>query len=189
MVSPNEAALRRCRRAVIFPFLPTAGCFLFSPFFLPPAGYFLSLAKESNQRTPFKERGISISPRTRRARSAYDFCKAKIGFLTERERNPWWVSFTLSSFPMAFGLYDPSPLGTSPLGFQAIIKSRLCREAAKVGSGLWPLGEIKRKTDSHASDVGHWLGMTGFFDSLTSLAEGGEGCSAPAGAGNGFPRQ
>ena len=85
---------------------------------------------------------------------------------------------------MAFGLYDPSPLGTSPLGFQAIIKSRLCREAAKVGSGLWPLGEIKRKTDSHASDVGHWLGMTGFFDSLTSLAEGGEGCSAPAGAGN-----
>ena len=31
----------------------------------------------------------------------------------------------------------------------AIIKSRLCREAAKVGGGFWSLGEIKRKTDSH----------------------------------------
>ena len=29
---------------------------------MPPAGYFLSLAKESIQRTPFKEREISISP-------------------------------------------------------------------------------------------------------------------------------
>ena len=27
-------------------------------------------------------------PRTRPARPAYDFCKAKIGFLIERERNP-----------------------------------------------------------------------------------------------------
>ena len=31
------------------------------PSFVPPAGYFLSLAKESNQRTPFKGEGISIS--------------------------------------------------------------------------------------------------------------------------------
>ena len=30
--------------------------------FLSPTGHFLSLAKESDQRTPFKERGISISP-------------------------------------------------------------------------------------------------------------------------------
>ena len=54
---------------------------------------------------------------------------------------------------MAFGLYDPSPLESSPLGFQAIIKSRLCRKAAKVGSGLWPPGEIKRKTDSRGRDA------------------------------------
>ena len=33
---------------------------------------------------------------------------------------------------------DPSPLETSPLGFQAIIKSRLCREAAKGGGGQGP---------------------------------------------------
>ena len=32
---------------------------------------------------------------------------------------------------------DPSPLETSPRGV-AIIKSRLYREAAKVGGGLWP---------------------------------------------------
>ena len=38
---------------------------------------------------------------------------------------------------MAFGLCVPSPLETPTLGL-AIIKSRLCREAAKVGGGLWP---------------------------------------------------
>ena len=53
---------------------------------------------------------------------------------------------------------DPSPLETSPRGV-AIIKSRLFRSAAKVGGGQGP-PEAKRKTDSHASDVGHWLGMT-----------------------------
>ena len=53
---------------------------------------------------------------------------------------------------------DPSPLETSPRGV-AIIKSRLFRFAAKVGGGQGP-PEAKRKTDSHASDVGHWLGMT-----------------------------
>ena len=53
---------------------------------------------------------------------------------------------------------DPSPLETSPRGV-AIIKSRLCRSAAKVGGGQGP-PEAKRRTDSHASDVGHWLGMT-----------------------------
>ena len=46
-------------------------CFLFTLFFLLVAGvffcvlsttgYFLSMAKESNKRTPFKGRGISIS--------------------------------------------------------------------------------------------------------------------------------
>ena len=54
----------------------------------------------------------------------------------------------------------PLPFGNLTLGFQAIIKSRLCREAAKVGGGLWPLVGVKGRTDSHASDVGHWLGMT-----------------------------
>ena len=39
---------------------------------------------------------------------------------------------------MAFGLYDPSPLETPPWGV-AIIKSRLCRFAAKVGGGHGPL--------------------------------------------------
>ena len=53
---------------------------------------------------------------------------------------------------------DPSPLETSPRGV-AIIKSRLFRFAAKVGGGQGP-PEAKRRTDSHASDVGHWLGMT-----------------------------
>ena len=38
VVSPNEAALRRCRRAVIFPFLPTAGYFLSAPFFSASGG-------------------------------------------------------------------------------------------------------------------------------------------------------
>ena len=38
---------------------------------------------------------------------------------------------------MAFGLCVPSPLETPTLGW-AIIKSRLYREAAKVGGGLWP---------------------------------------------------
>ena len=31
------------------------------------------------------------------------------------------------------------PLWKHPPGVWAIIKSRLCREAAKVGGGLWPL--------------------------------------------------
>ena len=48
----------------------------------------------------------------------------------------------------------------NPLREWAIIKSRLCREAAKVGGGLWPPVGVKGRTDSHASDVGHWLGMT-----------------------------
>ena len=54
----------------------------------------------------------------------------------------------------------PSPLETPTRGW-AIIKSRLCREAAKVGGGQGPPVGVKGGTDSHASDIGHWLGMTG----------------------------
>ena len=146
MVSPNEAALRRCRRAVIFPFLPTAGCFLFSPFFLPTAGYFLSLAKESNQRTPFKERGISISPRTRRARSAYDFCKAKIGFLTERERNPLMGFFHTIFLSDGFRPVRPLPFGNLTPGVSGDYQ---IAPLPRSGKGRWrPLAAGRNKKEN-----------------------------------------
>ena len=39
----------------------------------------------------------------------------------------------------------PLPFGNLTPGGVAIIKSRLCREAAKVGGGLWPLVDMKRE--------------------------------------------
>ena len=84
----------------------------FCPFPLsPPAGYFLSLAKESNQRTPFKGRGISIS--------------------LSPKKTP--------HLETTKGEGCGPPLWKHHPGKWAIIKSRLCRGAAKVGGGLWPL--------------------------------------------------
>ena len=47
----------------------------------------------------------------------------------------------------------PLPFGNLTLGFQAIIKSRLCRKAAKVGGGLWPLFERQscHETKNHTA--------------------------------------
>ncbi len=59
-----------------------------------------------------------------------------------------------------FRFVRASPFGNTHRGW-AIIKSRLCREAAKVGGGQGPPVGMKGRTDSHASDIGHWLGMTG----------------------------
>ena len=72
------------------------------------------------------------------------------------------------------------PLWKHPPGVWAIIKSRLCREAAKVGGGLWPPVGVKGRTDSHASDVGHWLGMT----PLRGVwADGHKGCGGQMAGG------
>ena len=68
-----------------------------------------------------------------------------------------------------------SPLSNHPFGGRAIIKSRLLRRGApqKAGGGWRRRGEQQAPcvkglfapagaggTDSHASDAGHWLGMT-----------------------------
>ena len=56
--------------------------------------------------------------------------------------------------------YDPSPLETSP----GVLGDYQIAPLPRSGKGRWrprAAGGIKRGTDSHASDVGHWLGMTG----------------------------
>ena len=50
-------------------------------------GLLLSVATKVTKNAIEGERDFDF-PRTRPARSAYDVCKAKIVFLTERERNP-----------------------------------------------------------------------------------------------------
>ena len=80
----------------------------------------------------------------------------------------------------------PLPFGNPTLGV-AIIKSRLCREAAKVGGGLWPPVGVKGRTDSHASDVGHWLGMTPlrgvWADRVVRPTDGHKGCGGQMAGG------
>ena len=105
-------------------------------FFLPPAGYFLSLAKESNQRTPFKERGISISPeRALRVRPTI-FAKQKSVFRLNAKETP--DGFLSHYLPFRrLSVCAALPLWKHPPG------RRAC------GRG---------DADCHASDIGHWRG-------------------------------
>ena len=152
------------------------GCALPRPahfFFLPPAGYFLS-RKAGEFRAPARDASGGI-----------------LSFLGERKYpknaiqggRKFRSSFPLENPPSLSdqrGRAAALPLWKHPPGVWAIIKSRLCREAAKVGGGLWPPVGVKGRTDSHASDVGHWLGMTPLRG---VLADGHKGCGGQMAGG------
>ena len=121
--------------------------------FLSPTGYFLS-RKAGEFRAPARDASGGI-----------------LSFLGERKYpknaiqggRKFRSSFPLENPPSLSdqrGRAAALPLWKHPPGGWAIIKSRLCREAAKVGGGQGPLVGVKGRTDSRASDVGHWLGMT-----------------------------
>ena len=110
--------------------------------FLSPTGYFLSRKKVSKER--FKKRGISISPFPL---SSFSFCLRRVTFVSSDKSNQkrhsrgkgFRFPFPLENppslkRPKGEGL-RPLPFGNPHPGVHAIIKSRLCRKAAKVGGG------------------------------------------------------
>ena len=93
-------------------------------FLLPPAGYFLSFP------FLFASGGLLLSVATKVTKSAIQGGrKFRSSFPLE---NPLSLSDQRGR-AAALPLWKHPPLGW------AIIKSRLCRKAAKVGGGLWPL--------------------------------------------------
>ena len=135
---------------------------------MPTAGYFLSRKKVTKER--FKKRGISISPFFLFRLFYFASGGLLLSVATKVTKSAiqggrkFRSSFPLENPPSLSdqrGRAAALPLWKHPPGVWAIINSRLCREAAKVGGGLWPPVGVKGRTDSHASDVGHWLGMTG----------------------------
>ena len=93
-------------------------------FLLPPAGYFLSFP------FLFASGGLLLSVATKVTKSAI------------QGGRKFRSSFPLENPPSLSdqrGRAAALPLWKHPPGVWAIIKSRLCRKAAKVGGGLWPL--------------------------------------------------
>ena len=126
--------------------------------FLAPSGRGLSAKPTGGEKTEYclslrrfapppsqREAGVFRAP----ARVTFFFCLRRVTFVNSDKSNQkrhsrgkgFRFPFPLEnppSFKRPTGRgCDPSPLETSPRGV-AIIKSRLCRFAAKVGGGLWP---------------------------------------------------
>ena len=128
---------------------------------LSPTGYFLSLAKEELFRAParvtflclrrvtfFSWRKRSCSAPRRGALSS--FCLRRVTFFSWRKKVTKERHLRKGGFRFPPFLKNPIPLkrpkreGCGPPSLEtptcgwAIIKSRLCLFAAKVGGGLWP---------------------------------------------------
>ena len=142
-------------------------CPMAFPFYFVSDGI-LSFPKESIQRTAFKGRGISIFPFL-----LSPFCLRRDTFF------PWRKKVSKERHLRGEGFRFPSPLknplslkrpkreGCGPPSLETSSGGLGDYQIAPLpqsGKGRWrprAAGGIKRGTDSHASDVGRWLGMTG----------------------------
>ena len=125
------------RNRMLGDFVNFCGVRFLKYFLLSTAGYFL-----------FRKAGVFRAP----SRVTFFFCLRRVTFVNSDKSNQkrhsrgkgFRFPFPLENppslkRPKGRGC-DPSPLETSPRGV-AIIKSRLCRSAAKVGGGQGPLFE------------------------------------------------
>ena len=75
------------------------------------------------------------------------------------------------------------PLWKHPPGVWAIIKSRLCREAAKVGGGLWPPFENSSCRESKNRTVLHFRAKAAALRGAETIQHLGEICTAQCSRG------
>ena len=124
------------------------------------------------------------------ARRIFSFCLRRVTFFLWRKKVTKERHSRGKGFRFPFPLENPPslsdqrgraaalPLWKHPPGVWAIIKSRLCREAAKVGGGLWPPFERRSCHETKNHTAPHFRVKAAALRGAETMQHLGEVCTA-----------